>query len=67
MEHLIEQGGLVEMTMMPAHKVTRIGIQDMFSRKRSVTPGIINWINEALIKFLPRGVGIAIAGWVVRP
>ena len=61
-----DSGKLVEVTKMPAHAVAEAGINAMFCKKRSVTPGFVNRFNEAMIKFLPRRIGTAIAGWVVR-
>lgn len=59
-------GKLVEMTKMTAHEVAAAGIKAMFTRRRSITPGLINKVNEVLIKFLPRRVGTAIAGTLMK-
>lgn len=61
-----DPGKLITMTYMNPDEVARIGIQAMFAGKRSITPGLLNKVNEVLVKFTPRRWITAIAGYVVK-
>ncbi len=47
---------LMDMSILDADTVARIGLAGMFARRREVIPGWINWINAQLSLWLPPGL-----------
>ena len=61
-----EPSRLVTMTYMSAHTVAKAGIDAMFARRRSITPGLLNKLMVFFVQLLPRKSATAIADRLMR-
>lgn len=52
----------LNLSILSADQVARIGLGAMFARRRAIVPGIINKLNAFFSHFLPRGMVIWFAG-----
>lgn len=57
---------LMDLSILSAEQVARIGLRGMFRRRRAVVPGWINRINAVLCRVLPRGLVVSITGWLME-
>lgn len=53
---------LMNLSVLSAHTVARVGLRAMFARKRAVVPGFINTLNAFFCTVLPRGFIVYITG-----
>jgi short-subunit dehydrogenase len=53
---------LMDLSILTADAVARIGLRGMFARRRAVVPGVINKVNAVLSTVLPRGLIVYITG-----